>query len=123
MRQAFLAATILLAGSVMLAHSPAAAEQATLPVGALTCTIIEPAIEHARLARMGASPRLDSFTQEQIESGTCRFIDRKAEVHVVDVDERGFALVEDSEFQWWTAAENVWGPFGAAARLAEWKKR
>ena len=40
---------------------------------------------------------------------------------MVDVDQRGFALVEDDGY-WWTDAENLWGYFYAPAKVKAWKK-
>jgi len=117
------AASLVAYSTVLCSGAASAQEQATMPVGALLCTTIEPAIEHARIVRQQSSPGLREFVDEHVYAGACRVIEAEVDVDVVDVDQRGFALVEDDEYQWWTDAENVWGYFDAADKLAAWKKR
>ncbi len=50
---------------------------------------------------------------------------RRLNVGIVDVDQRGFALVEEDgqSGQSWTDAENVWGYFDTPAKVKTWKGR
>ena len=44
-------------------------------------------------------------------------------VGVIDVDARGYALVEDGQNgQLWTDAENLWGYFDAPGKVKAWPK-
>jgi hypothetical protein len=101
----------------------AAAERATMPLGALVCKNLEPTIEHARLVRQPTTAGLRQFVEAQVEKGSCRVVKEEVSVGVVDVDGRGFALVDFGDSgQWWTDAENVWGYFDAPAKVKSWKK-
>lgn len=115
-----LASALLVAA---LPASPAAAERATMPQGALICRAIEPAIEHARIVRQPTTAGLREFVEAQVASGACRVVRVEVTVVVVDVDRRGYALVEDGpNGRGWTDAENVWGYFNAPAKVKAWKK-
>ncbi|MGE3144527.1 MAG: hypothetical protein AB7K35_02965 [Pseudorhodoplanes sp.] len=115
-----LASALLLAA---LLASPAAAERATMPQGALVCRTIEPAIEHARIVRQPTTAGLRAFVEAQVASGACRVVRTEVAVVVVDVDRRGFALVDEGpNGRGWTDAENVWGYFDAPAKVKAWKK-
>jgi hypothetical protein len=42
---------------------------------------------------------------------------------VVDVDERGFAFVDQADRgRWWTDAENLWGYSDTPAKVKAWTK-
>lgn len=112
--------------AILLACSTLAAEERVpMPLGALVCKAIEPAIEHARLVRQPTTAGLRDFVEGQVESGACRVIKSEVTVGVVNVDKRGFALVEEDgqNGQWWTDAENLWGYFDTPAKVKAWKKR
>ncbi len=110
---------ILLAGFAV-----AAEERVAMPLGALLCKAIEPTIEHARIVRQPTTAGLREFVQAQTESGACRVVGAEATVGVVDVDQRGFALVEEQgrSGRWWTDAENLWGYFDTPAKVKAWRK-
>ena len=115
-----------LAGITLLLTSArfAAAEQSEMPLGAFACKSIDPVIEHAAIVRQPTSAGLREFVEGKVASGDCRVFKAKETVEVVDVDQRGFALVEEKgkSAKWWTDAENVWGYFDAPAKLKAWKK-
>ena len=96
-----------------------------MPLGAFLCKAMEPAIEHARIVRQPTTAGLREFVEAQTGSGACRVIKAEVKVGVVNVDQRGFALVEEEgqSGQWWTDAENVWGYFDAPAKVKAWKAR
>ena len=102
----------------------AAEDQVPMPLGAFLCKSIEPVIEHARIVRQPTSAGLREFVESRVESGACRVIKTEVTVRVVDVDQRGYALVQEKgqSGDWWTDAENVWGYFDAPAKLKAWKK-
>jgi hypothetical protein len=60
----------------------------------------------------------------EIASGHCRIGKLQAKVNVVNVDKRGFALVEEEGVpgQWWMDAGDVWDYFKADAIVKAWKK-
>ena len=108
--------------TILAVCSPLAAEErVAMPLGALVCKTIEPTIEHARLVRQPSTDGLRAFVEAQVAKGDCRVIKAEVSVRVVDVDQRGFALVEDNG-QWWTDAENLWGYFDTPAKVKAWKK-
>ncbi len=114
---------LLTAAFTILACAPLAAEErVTMPMGALLCKAIEPTIEHARIVRQPTSEGLRAFVEAQVASGACRMVKSEVAVTVVDVDQRGFALVKDESGQWWTDAENIWGYFDTPAKVKAWKK-
>ena len=113
----FCVSALLSSGSVF------ADERIAMPLGALVCKDIEPAIEHARLVRQPTAKGLQEFVDTQIGSEACRVIKSEVAVAVVDVDKRGFALVaEDQGEPGWTDAENLWGYFDTPAKVKAWKK-
>jgi hypothetical protein len=116
-KMAFIALITILAAGPPLA----AEERIAMPLGALVCKTIEPTIEHARLVRQSGTDGLRAFVEAQVAKGDCRVIRAEVSVRVVDVDQRGFALVEDNG-HWWTDAENLWGYFDTPAKLKAWKK-
>lgn len=111
-------------GTTLLSSGGAFAEERiAMPLGALVCKDIEPAIAHARLVRQPTTKGLQEFVDTQIGSGACRVIKSEVTVAVVDVDKRGFALVaEDQSEPQWTDAENLWGYFDTPAKVKNWKK-
>ena len=118
-------ATRLVAIVLLLTCAPAAAEdKVPIPLGAFQCKTIEPVIEHARIVREPTSAGLREFVEGKVASGECRVIKTEVTVTVVDVDQRGYALVEEpgQGGKWWTDAENVWGYFDAPAKLKAFKK-
>ncbi len=122
LRAALLAVAITtsLAGS----HA-AAAETSEMPLGAFLCKSIDPVIEHAKIVRAPSSTGLREFVEGKVASGECRMIKTEGvKATVVDVDQRGFVLVEETgqSGKWWTDAENAWGYFEAPKKLKEWKK-
>jgi hypothetical protein len=102
----------------------AAAEQSQMPLGAFACKTIDPVIEHAGIVRQPTSAGLREFVEGKVESGACRVFKAEETVQVIDVDPRGYALVEEKgkTEKWWTDAENVWGYFDAPAKVKAWKK-
>jgi hypothetical protein len=115
--------TALCAAMVALcAGAPlAAAERIAMPPGAFLCKSIAPVIEHAKLVRQPTTEGLRPFVESAVQRGECRVMGNETAVEVVDVDTRGFALVEDGQ-RWWTDAENLWGYFDTPARIKAWTK-
>lgn len=95
-----------------------------MPLGAFECKAIDPVIEHAKIVRQPTTAGLREFVEAKIASGECRVVKSEVTIEVVDVDQRGFALVRQTSEsdRWWTDAENVWGYFDAPKKLTEWKK-
>jgi hypothetical protein len=124
MTSAFTKTIVLLAAFMQLAVGrPVAAERIAMPLGALVCKTIEPAIEHARLVRQPSTAGLRAFVEAQVQAGSCRVIKDEVLVTVVDLDQRGFALVDQAGHgQWWTDAENLWGYFDTPAKVKAWTK-
>lgn len=117
--------SILGATAILLLSSwqSAVAESVEMPLGALVCKTVDPAIEHAKLVRQPTTAGLREFVEAQVANGECRVIEAKTTVTVVDVDRRGYALVEDGGHgQGWTDAENLWGYFDTPAKLKAWKR-
>jgi hypothetical protein len=110
--------------ALLLARSPLAAEERTgMPLGALVCKAIEATIEHARIVRQPTTAGLREFVEAQVASGACRVIKVEATVGVIDVDQRGYALIDDGQNgQGWTDAENLWGYFDTPNKVKTWKK-
>jgi hypothetical protein len=103
----------------------AADERLAMPLGAFVCKAIEAVVEHAQIVRQPTTAGLREYVEAQTGSGACRVITTEIKVGVVNVDPRGFALIEESgqNGQWWTDAENVWGYFEAPAKVKAWKQR
>lgn len=115
----------LTAAAILLACTPVAAEdKIPMPLGAFECKTIEPVVEHAKIVRQPTTAGLREFVEAKVASGDCRVVKSEVTVSVVDVDQRGFALVQQTgqSDRWWTDAENVWGYFDAPAKLKAWKK-
>lgn len=95
-----------------------------MPLGAFLCKAIEPVIEHAKIVRAPTTAGLREFVESKVASGDCRVIKTEVTAKVVDVDQRGYAQVEEpgQSGKWWTDAENVWGYFDTPAKLKAWKK-
>ena len=94
----------------------------TMPVGALICQAIEPAVEHARLLRQpttaGLRLRSGSGWERELSHDPV-----EGRVGVIDVDQRGFALVENgANGQGWTDSENLWGYFDTREKVRAWRK-
>jgi hypothetical protein len=119
-RRAALGTTVaILAASSALT----AAEQTSMPPGAFLCKNIELTVEHAKIVRQPTTAGLRDFVEGRVQDGNCRVVKGDVPVSVVDVDTRGFALVEFADSgRWWTDAENVWGYFDAPAKVKAWKK-
>lgn len=102
----------------------AAEEKVAMPLGAFECRSIEPVIEHAKIVRQPTTAGLREFVEAKVASGECRVVKTEVTITVADVDQRGFALVQETgqSDKWWTDAENVWGYFETAKKLKEWKK-
>jgi hypothetical protein len=101
----------------------ACAESVEMPLGALICKTVDPTIEHAKLVRQPTTAGLREFVEAHVAKGECRVIGEKTTVTVLDVDGRGYALVEDiGHGQGWTDAENLWGYFDTPAKLKAWKR-
>ena len=99
------------------------AESVEMPLGALICKTVDPTIEHAKLVRQPTTAGLREFVEAHVAKGECRVIGEKTTVTVLDVDGRGYALVEDGGHgQGWTDAENLWGYFDTPAKLKAWKR-
>jgi hypothetical protein len=98
-----------------------AAERIAMPLGAFLCKSIEPVIEHAKLVRQPTTDGLRPFVESAVQRGECRQMRSETAVEIVDVDKRGFALVEDGG-RWWTDAENLWGYFDTPAKIKAWTK-
>lgn len=115
----------LAALATLLTCAPAAAaEEIPMPLGAFECKTIEPVIEHAKIVRQPTTAGLREFVEAKVASGDCRVVKTEVKVTVADVDQRGYALVQQpgETSKWWTDAENVWGYFEAPKKVKEWKK-
>lgn len=114
------------ATALLLLAAPAAAadEKIAMPLGAFECKTIDPVIEHAKIVRQPTTDGLREFVEAKVASGDCRVVKTEVTITVADVDQRGFALVQQTgqSDKWWTDAENVWGFFDAPKKLKEWKK-
>ena len=110
--------------ALLLACAPVAAEeQIAMPLGALVCKAIETTIEHARIVRQPTTAGLREFVEAQVASGACRMVKVETSVGVIDVDQRGYALIDDGRNgQGWTDAENLWGYFDTPNKVKTWKK-
>lgn len=109
----------------VLVSTPLAAEE--LHVRADTpwlCKSIEPQIEMGQMSKDGNGEGVGQRMQTEIAKGECRVGQSQAKVKVVDVDQRGFALVEEEgqAGQWWMDAADVWDYFKADAIVKAWKK-
>jgi len=115
---ALAALAILLAGGASLA-----ANEIAMPLGAFECKTIEPVIEHAKIVRAPTTAGLREFVEGKVASGECRVVKTEVTVSVAGVDQRGYALVQQTgeSSKWWTDAENVWGYFEAPKKVKEWK--
>ena len=93
-------------------------------LGAFECKTIDPVIEHAKIVRQPTTAGLREFVEAKVASGDCRVVKTEVTITVADVDQRGFALVQQTgeSGKWWTDAENVWGYFDTPKKLKEWKK-
>lgn len=113
------AVSMLLPSSISLAQ-----QRVQMPLGALVCRGIETSVEHAKIVRQPSTAGLREFVQGQVESGACHIIKTEVSVEVIDVDQRGFALVqqEGQQSQGWTDAENLWGYFDTPGKLKAWKR-
>ena len=125
--RAALAAAAALATLATLLASPRAdaAEPTEMPLGAFLCKSIDPVIEHAKIVRQPTSAGLREFVEGKVASGECRVIKTEdVTVKVVDVDQRGFAKIEQKgeSGTWWIDAESVWGYFEAPNKVKAWKK-
>jgi hypothetical protein len=119
---------ITMAAAVIAALTiPVRAAEAPLamPQGALVCKAIEQAIEHARIVRQPTIAGLREYVEAQTGSGACRVIQAEVTAAIVDVDQRGFVLIEEvgQSGQWWTDAENLWGYYDTPAKVKAWKKK
>ncbi len=116
----------LAAAAILLGATRVDAEEKTqMPLGAFLCKSIDPVIEHAKIVRQSSSEGLRDFVEGKVASGDCRMIKSEdVTITVVDVDQRGYALVEQpgQSGTWWTDAENVWGYFDAPKKVKAWKK-
>lgn len=111
--------------ALLLIAAPAAAdEKIAMPLGAFECKTIEPVLEHAKIVRQPTTAGLREFVESKVSSGECRVVKTEVTISVVDVDQRGAALVQQTgqSDRWWTDAENVWGYFDTPKKLKEWKK-
>jgi len=108
----------------LLCSAAAAEEKIPMPLGAFECKTIDPVIEHAKIVRQPTTAGLREFVEARVASGECRVVKSEVTIQVVDVDQRGFALVQRTgeTDKWWTDAENVWGYFDAPKKVKEWKK-
>ena len=108
----------------LLGSVAAAEEKIPMPLGAFECKTIDPVVEHAKIVRQPTTAGLREFVEAKVASGECRVVKSEVTIQVVDVDQRGFALVRQTgeSDKWWTDAENVWGYFDAPKKLKEWKK-
>jgi hypothetical protein len=126
----FLACSAALAALALVLHGGALAAHASddavpMPAGAFLCKSIDPVIEHAKIVRQPTSAGLREFVEGKVASGECRVIKTEdVTVKVVDVDQRGFAKVEQKgeSGAWWIDAESVWGYFEAPKKVKAWKK-
>ena len=102
----------------------AADEKIPMPLGAFECKTIEPVVEHAKIVRQPTTAGLREFVEAKVASGECRVVKTEVTITVTSVDQRGFALVQETgqSDKWWTDAENVWGYFDAPKKVKEWKK-
>lgn len=117
-----LAATVVSSG---VRPAAAADDAVPMPLGAFLCKSIEPVIEHAKIVRQPTTAGLREFVEGKVASGECRVIKTEdVTVKVVDVDQRGFAQVEQKgeSGAWWIDAESVWGYFDAPKKVESWKK-
>lgn len=123
-RQGGRATTALVAIAVLLAGGAAAEEKIAMPLGAFECKTIEPVIEHAKIVRAPTTTGLREFVEAKVASGECRVVKTEVTVGVAGVDQRGYALVQQTgeSTKWWTDAENVWGYFDAPKKVKEWKQ-
>lgn len=113
-----------LAAVLMPASRLVAEDAIVMPAGAFMCQSVEPVIEHSGIVASTEMAGLREFVEGNVNSGQCSVIQAEAPLTVVDVDQRGYALVEVSGYsgQWWTHAENVWGYFDTPAKVKAWKK-
>ena len=111
--------------SILLTSARVTAEEKIpMPLGAFECKTIEPVIEHAKIVRQPTTAGLREFVEAKVASGECRVVKSEVTIQVVDVDQRGYALVQETgqSDKWWTDAENVWGYFDAPGKVKAWKK-
>ena len=89
------------------------------------CKSLKPQIEMGELAESGDGEGVSKRMDAEIASGQCRIGKSQAKVNVVDVDKRGFALVEEEGVpgQWWMDAADVWDYFKADAIVKTWTKK
>jgi hypothetical protein len=121
---ACLAALAILLGGAG-APARAADDAVPMPLGAFLCKSIEPVIEHAKVVREPTSAGLRELVEGKVASGECRVIKTEdVTVKVLDVDQRGFAKVEQKgeSGAWWIDAESVWGYFETPKKVKDWKK-
>ncbi len=104
--------------------SAGAKESLEVPEHAPICKSVDPIIEWLRLIKTTAGSEPGLYMRAQTEAGDCHVGTATTRVSVIDVDQRGFVLVEEEgqPGQWWMDARDVWGYFEAADRMKAWKK-
>jgi hypothetical protein len=115
----------LAAAAILLACPPLAAQELVpIPEQAPICKTVEPVIEWLRLIKTTSGSEPSLYMQAETEKGECHVATPTTQARVVDVDQRGFALVEEEgqPGQWWVDARDVWGYDEAEAKLKAWKK-
>lgn len=121
------AARLSCAAAVLaLGAAPLAAEELRVRADMPSmCKSVQPQIDMGELAKSGDGEGVSKRMDAEIASGQCRIGKSQAKVIVVDVDKRGFALIEEEGVpgQWWMDAGDVWDYFKADAIVKAWKKK
>ena len=116
----------LIAGAILMASSPLAAEEVHVRADFPSlCKTVETHIEMRQMIKSGKEEDVGKRMDAEIAKGGCRIGKSQAKVNVVDVDQRGFALVEEEgqPGQWWMEAGDVWDYFKAESIVKAWKKK
>jgi hypothetical protein len=124
-RRGLTASCLLSAIALVPMCSPAGAKESLeVPQHAPICKRVEPIIEWLRLITTTAGSEPGLYLKAQTEAGDCHVGTAATRVSVIDIDKRGFVLVEEQgqPGQWWMDARDVWGYFEAADRMKAWTK-
>lgn len=90
----------------------------------LVCKTIDTQISLSKLAEGGDIDSVGKQSDAAVASGECRIGKSQASVNIINVDPRGYVLIEESGQggQWWIDAGDVWPYTEAEAKLQAWKK-
>ena len=111
--------------AILVVNAPLAAEEVRIRADMPSlCKSIGPQLEMGQMAKDGEGEAVSKRMDAEIAKGECRIGKSQAKVNVVDVDQRGFALVEEEgqPGKWWMDAGDVWDYFKADAIVKAWKK-